>query len=488
MPMPSDADLVQSVQSGDEKAFETLVAKYRIRIYTAISAFIDNPQDREDIAQETFINAYRNLHQLSKPERLGSWLDRIAQNQCRDWMRKNRVQTVPIDEVEENLPNSDDSPEQSSVEAERRRIIAQAIEALPQAERQIARAHYLEDASHDELVSRHDISYQSVSGRLFRAKRRLAKRLRHLLGGVLVPPSTTLKNISSGGFTAMKIGTASKITVGAIAVVALVFIVLHQLKSPEENLPLSDKIVQSMPNESIRPVEQTDDARESTVTSSLTEDEPQISAEEMEQVEDFFAQLETDDAQSDTKQLAEAEFRQDADESVAGNTDVFTENTEQSAEEVMNAFLKAFRIYDRGAMRSLLTADMRERSDFPAPMRVSVETTEVRVEERDGTEGVEHPDRVEEKEEENRQLEQLMLESVLKTISQAEVVDSEYVGDEFHFKLGVPALATPGEVPGIDSKITLPPYIPTYIPIPDVLIKMRKEADAWRIYDNETLD
>ena len=167
MPMPSDADLVQSAQSGDRKAFETLVAKYRIRIHTTISAFIDNPQDREDIAQETFINAYRNLHQLSKPERFGSWLDTIAQNQCRDWMRKNRVQTVPIDEVEENLLNSDDSPEHRSVEAEQRRIIAQAIDTLPRTERQIARAHYLEDASHDELVSLHGISYQSVSATAF---------------------------------------------------------------------------------------------------------------------------------------------------------------------------------------------------------------------------------------------------------------------------------------------------------------------------------
>ena len=87
MQVPSDAELVQSAQSGDEGAFETLVKKYRIRIYAIISAFIDNPQDREDIAQETFINAYRNLHQLSKPERFGSWLDTIAQNQCRDWMR-----------------------------------------------------------------------------------------------------------------------------------------------------------------------------------------------------------------------------------------------------------------------------------------------------------------------------------------------------------------------------------------------------------------
>ena len=484
MPMPSDADLVHSVQSGDEKAFETLVAKYRSRIYTAISAFIDSPQDREDIAQETFINAFRNLHQLSKPERLGSWLDRIAQNQCRDWMRKNRVQTVPIDEVEENLPNSDDSPEQSSVEAERRRIIAQAIEALPQAERQIARAHYLEDASHDELVSQYDISYQSVSGRLFRAKRRLAKRLRHLLGGVLVPPTTTLKNISSGGHTAMKIGTASKTTVGVIAVVALVFVGSRHLLSPEEDSTPSVGVVASTSNESIRPVDQTGNTRESTVTSSLSEDKPQISAEEMEQVEDFFAQLEADDAESDTGQLPKAEFRQDADERVAANADALTKVTEQSAEEVMNAFLEAFRILDEDAMRLLLTADMIERTDLLAPVGFSVETTEVRVEERDGTEGVEHPDRVEEEEEENRQLEQLMLEPVLKMISQAEVVNSGYVGDEFHFRLGMPALEMPGEVPGIDPKTTLPPYIP----IPDMLIKMRKEADAWRIYDNETLD
>ena len=69
-------------------------------------------------------------------------------------------------------------------------------------------------------------------------------------------------------------------------------------------------------------------------------------------------------------------------------------------------------------------------------------------------------------------------------ISQAEIVNSGYVGDEFHFRLGMPALEMPGEVPGIDSKITLPPDIP----IPDMLIKMRKEADAWRIHDSETLD
>ena len=463
--MPSDADIVQSVQSGDEKAFESLVAKYRIRIYTTISAFIDSPQDREDIAQETFINAYRNLHQLSKPERLGSWLDRIAQNQCRDWMRKNRVQTVPIDEVDENLPNSDDSPEQNSVEAERRRIIAQAIEALPQAERQIARAHYLEDASHDELVSRHDISYQSVSGRLFRAKRKLAKRLRHLLGGVLVPPTTTLEKISSGGFTAMKIGTAPKITVGAIAVVALVFIGLHQLKSPKEDSSPSVEVVASMPNESIHSVDQTDNARESTVVPKLSEEKPQISAEEMEQIEDFFAELEAEEALSDTGQLAEAESRQDADERVAENTSVLTEDAEQSAEEVMNAYLEALRNLDIDRMRSLMVGDAREDLEAAVPM-FSGELPEEILSIFDDV-----PEEVAELM--LPMMREMMPQMLKQMLSQAEIVQSEYVGDEYHFRVRVP----PSEIPvpsGFEN--------PEILVIPDSVLKMRKEGGMWRIY------
>ena len=461
MPMPSDADLVQSVQSGDEKAFETLVAKYRNRIYTTISAFIDNPQDREDIAQETFINAFRNLHQLSKPERLGSWLDRIAQNQCRDWMRKNRMQTVPIDEVDENLPNSDDSPEQNSMEAERRRIIAQAIEALPQAERQIARAHYLEDASHDELVSRHDISYQSVSGRLFRAKRKLAKRLRHLLGGVLVPPTTTLEKISSGGFTAMKIGTAPKITVGAIAVVALVFIGLHQLKSPKEDSSPSVEVVASMPNESIHSVDQTDNARESTVAPKLSEEKPQISAEEMEQIEDFFAELEAEEALSDTdtpQLVTDSEIRQNINEDAVSAPLTASESTTQSAEDVMNAYVDAFKNLDFETMGLLMTGSAKDGFKRVESMGFPL---------MDPEESEELPDEV------RQGLEKMVIEN----LSRLTIVNSGYVGDEFHFELGGPP-----------PELEIPGMVISQIRAPNELYKMRKENGSWRIYDNETLD
>lgn len=85
----------------------------------------------------------------------------------------------------------------------------------------------------------------------------------------------------------MKVGTVSKITVGMIAIIALVFIGSRQLLSPEEDSSLS---ITGKPMQSNTEI---DTARGSVVTTPLRGDEPQISAEEMEQIEDFFAQLET---------------------------------------------------------------------------------------------------------------------------------------------------------------------------------------------------
>ena len=466
MPACSDTELVQSARAGDEKAFERLVEKYRVRIFATISAFISNPQDREDIAQDTIINAYRSLHQLSEPERFGSWLDTIAQNQCRDWMRRNRVQTVPIEDVEENLLNREDSPDQNFVEAEQRRIIAQAIETLPLTERQIARAHYLEGASHDELVSRHGISYQSVSSRLFRAKRKLAKRLRHLLGGVLVPPTTTLKNISSGGYTAMKVGTVPKITAGVIAIITLVFIGSHQLLSPEEDSSPSAEVTTSITNKPEQSALEIDATRRNMVTAPSRADEPKISAGEMEQIEDFFAQLEAADAQSETEtsQLAtDVDANQDTEEDYTPDSSATFESTEQSAEDVMGAYVEALKNLDSKAILSLM------------PATVSGEFRDLWVDFDSNP---------------TTALRKVLQEA----FGQAEIVSSKHVGSEFHFRLKVwlpiglalEALEK-AELPEGALEEFLPPEMLKFLETPKSVVllhKMKKENGAWRIYES----
>ena len=478
--------LISRAQAGDEQAFTALVKNYHAFIHAIVSGVLDNLDDVEEVVQDTFVNAYRGLPQLEDNARFKGWLAEISRNCARDRLRKQRPETVSIDEVGAHTLETSDSVDARLIRDEQRELIRRAMKTLSQKDREIARAYYLDGASYDEIIRTHGLSYKAISFRLSRAKRTLAKRLRHLLSGVFVPPATTLKKISSGGFTAMKFGTAPKITVGVIAIIVLVFIGSRQLLSPDEDSSPSAEVAASTADKPDQSGSEIDANRKNVVTAPSRADEPQISAKEMEQIEDFFAQLEEADTQSNTNQLTEAEFQQDEEESIPTNTGRFTEVTEQSAEEVMNAFLEAFRILDEDALRPLFSAEMREHEMLISPVEFSanVEISAVRVEERDGSEGVQHQDLVAEAEKASRELEQIMLQPFLEVISQAEVVSSGHVGAEFHFRLGMPALEMPKQVPGIDTKILLPPDMP----IPDILIKMRKEDNVWRIYDGESLD
>ena len=476
--MLTDAELVESAQSGDEKAFEALVEKHRARIDATISSFVSNAQDREDIAQDTFINAYRNLHQLSNPDRFSLWLVTISRNQCRDWIRKNRSHTIPIDEVDENLLNSDSEPERESIEAEQQQIITQAIKALPETERQIASAHYLEGESHKELVKRHGISYQAVCVRLSRAKQKLAKRLGHLLTGVFISPITALKQIYSGDV--MKVGTVPKITAGAVAIIVLAFIGTRQFISSREDSSPSVEVVTSA--ESAQSVA----SRKAAVTPPLRDDKPQISAEEMQQIEDFFAQLDEADVQSgtNTSQLpSESET-----EPSTTDTNSSSGSTGLSAEQVMHAYVEGLRNLDFEAALLLATGDARrwvEGQLRSLNRKIPEEEQELMLQNllKELESDKEMPKvaiemivqefrrkmQPSEQEKKNRA-------NLERRFGQVEVVSNEYVGDEFHFRLRTSGPFVPEELPD-DAKSFVPKYI-------DAFVKMQKADDVWQIYES----
>ena len=470
--------LISRAQAGDEQAFTDLVKNYHTFVYAIVSGVLDNLGDVEEVVQDAFINAYRGLPQLKDTASFNGWLAEIARNCARDRLRKQRLETVPIDEVGAHTLETSDSADAHLIRDEQIELIRRAMKTLSQKDREIARAYYLDGASYGELIRTHGLSYKAISFRLSRAKRTLTKRLRHLLSGVFVPPATTLKKISSGGFTVMKIGTVPKITVGVIALIALVFIGSRLLLSPEEDSSQSVKVASSKPIQAEQSAPATDTKHRNMVTVPSRVDGPKISAEEMGQIEEFFAQLEADDVQSDTGQLAEVESQQVEEESIPTNAGTLAENPEHSAEQVMNAFMEAYRIFDGDAIGSLVTVDMRG----PVTSELTIGGVELRkVSTHPATEV---PDEVVEDmvEEARANLERVMFSLIRKMINQAEIVSSGYVGDEFHFQFGIPAPEMPKQQVrgiGIDSKIAAPP---------DVLIKMRKEDGTWRIYNSETLD
>ena len=359
--MAKENTLIYRAQTGDEGAFAELMRAYHAYVYAIVIGIVKNSHDAEEVVQDTFLSAYRGLTQLEDRKKFKSWLAEIARNRARNWLRKQRGDTVSINGVSEHLLQTEDSPDERLTRLEQRELIRRTMETLPQKDRDIARAFYLEGASYKELTNAHGLSDKAISFRLSRARRQLSKRLQYLLTGIFVSPAMILKRIYSGGLTAMKVGTVPKITVGAAALIALIFIGfvgIRQMNAPivEERVYLSpweDGTARPRNSAEGLPTDTTQDAESGGTQPQIATAE---SAAGMKSTDDFFDQPE----ETDTTQFAtEAEFDLDTEKGLTAETSASSESTGQSAEDVMYAFVEAWRYSDFEAMRPLLMADMR---------------------------------------------------------------------------------------------------------------------------------
>lgn len=481
--MTKEDTIVSRAQRGDERAFADLVRNFHAYVYAIVSAVLENPDDAEEVVQDTFINVYRGLPRLKDTASFNGWLAEIARNCARDRLRKRRLETVPIDEVGPHKLETSDAPEARLIRDEQIELIRGAMEALSKKDRDIARAYYLDGASYDELIRAHGLSYKAISFRLSRAKRLLTKRLRHLLSSVFLPPATTLKKISSGGFTAMKIGTVPKISIGVMVVIVLVFIGSRQLLSPDEDSAPSAKALAPNDEKSTPSGAKVNAAREEKVAGAPLETEPKFSAEEMEQIEDFFAQLEADDVHS------EEPLPENADERGKIDSEMFDTDDEQSPEDLMNAYVEAYRNVNFQAMLPLMTGSARE--EIESSLRFL--NGEIPDEIENGMvdylqDAMKNEEMINEALAMYREIIQgsEIRAGMQEMLGRAAIVSSGYVGNEFHFKLRTPIPEMP-ELPDMSElsgmlEIELPdmPEIPENI---DKVHKMRKQDGEWLIYE-----
>ena len=92
-----DRELVAAAQRGENKAFETLLKKYRKSVYYLLLKMVKNADDAEDLTQEAFAKAFNSIEKFDSKFAFSTWLFRIATNNCIDFIRKKRVQTISID-------------------------------------------------------------------------------------------------------------------------------------------------------------------------------------------------------------------------------------------------------------------------------------------------------------------------------------------------------------------------------------------------------
>ena len=458
--MAKENTLIYRAQTGDERAFTDLMREYYPFVYTIVIRMVDNAHDVEEVVQDTFFSAYRGLMQLEDAGKFKSWLAEIARNCARQWIRKRRINTVSLNDVDEGVLQTQDSPDERLTRLEQQELIRRTMETLPQKDRDIARAFYLEGASYNELMSTHGLSDKAISFRLSRAKQQLSKRLRYLLTGVFVSPGLTLKKLYTGCLTAVKVGTIPKMTVGAIGLIALIFIGFIGLRYI--NAPIVEERVYLLPWEggTARPRNNpegfpTDAAQRTESRNNLLQIATTASIAGTESVDNFLDQPdETDMAQFAT----ETEFERDAQQDFAANISASSQSTGQSAEDVMYAYFEAWRNSDFKVTHSLMTEQYR-RGGHEDPGNGG-----------DTNMSDETPDEVVE----TRRLLEMVIEELRELQRHSSIVSSEYVGDEFHFRL---------ITPGSELSGTTDQGMPMFTPTSYREVKMRKENNMWRVYD-----
>ena len=190
----ADAPLVERVKQGDVKAFEMLVVKYQRRIERLIGRMVRDVDLVPDIAQETFIRAYRALPKFRGDSAFYTWLYRIAVNTAkkalgelkRDLLVTESSRASRDDEDEtsrtENDPTTGETPESLLQSKEIAMTVNSAIEALSEDLRQAITLREIEGLSYEEIAELMNCPIGTVRSRIFRAREAIALRLRPLLG------------------------------------------------------------------------------------------------------------------------------------------------------------------------------------------------------------------------------------------------------------------------------------------------------------------
>ena len=175
--MDADQVLVEAAQAGDADAVAALVRRYQTRIYNFALTLTANPADAEDLAQETFIRAFRGLHQFRGDSSFKNWLYRIAANAAHtrrgEHLRHAAIWETRIesDEVSErHLASAAESVEQRAI---RRQAIDRALASLSPDQRAVVVLHDVEGLEYQEIGDVLKIPIGTVMSRIFRARRRL---------------------------------------------------------------------------------------------------------------------------------------------------------------------------------------------------------------------------------------------------------------------------------------------------------------------------
>jgi RNA polymerase sigma-70 factor (ECF subfamily) len=190
MPAETEKALVRRVQQGDVAAYEGLVRTHQNRVLAVIGRILRGSEDVEDVAQQAFSKAYFSIRRFDMRSAFGTWLYKIAVNECWDYLRKKKVRRLvyEADMSEEQVRKLDSVPEHSfgasqhredaARRVEQRQLIDRLLGQLDEKDQVMLVMKEVEGFSVEEIGEVLGLNVNTVKVRLFRARGRLVETYR----------------------------------------------------------------------------------------------------------------------------------------------------------------------------------------------------------------------------------------------------------------------------------------------------------------------
>ena len=177
-----DYALVQAAIGGDQQAYALLMNRHQNSVYYQVLKLVKNRNEADDLTLEAFEKAFQHLSSYAPKSAFGTWLSRIAINNCIDHARKKRVPCLSLDasiddananDFSSTLTDNNRNPEEEIIHSQRIQLVRDLMEKLNGTYRQTLRLRFYEDLSYEEIAERLNIPIGTVKVNLFRGKKML---------------------------------------------------------------------------------------------------------------------------------------------------------------------------------------------------------------------------------------------------------------------------------------------------------------------------
>jgi len=171
----SDRYYINLILSGNREAFAPIVERHKDNVYNLALKICGNREDAEEVAQDSFVKAFRSLSSFKGKSSFATWLYRIVYNTSMTFVRKNkldilRLEDFPVDSVD--FIRSNAMEEEAEIEY-MKILLSYSMQKLDHEDRAIITMHYYQDLSHSEICSVTGLSRSNIKVRLFRARKRM---------------------------------------------------------------------------------------------------------------------------------------------------------------------------------------------------------------------------------------------------------------------------------------------------------------------------